>query len=76
MKHFLLTATIVLTINFAGSTMAVNAQQITVAGCCKEQMGGQWINNGKNFDECVRLNAEDKDDIYIQSGTYWWDVRC
>jgi len=49
-----------------------------VSGCCKERNSYQarWAKNGKNFAACKRLNKKDGDDVFDESGLYWWDQKC
>jgi len=50
-----------------------------VSGCCKSRRSYQesWTRNGLNFSACKRQNdSNDRDDVFRQSGLYWWDQRC
>ena len=50
-----------------------------VSGCCKSRSSyrDSWTPNGKSFSACKSQNdAIDKDDIFRNSGLYWWDQKC
>jgi hypothetical protein len=49
-----------------------------VSGCCKERKSykGGWSKNGKSFAACKKLNNKDRDDVFDESGLYWWDQKC
>jgi len=60
-------------------TLPGDNQLFAVSGCCKQRdsYSGNWYGNGKNFEECERLNQEkDRDNVFDQRGLVWWDVGC
>jgi len=55
---------------------APNEQGPAVSGCCKQKVGDNWRQIGETFESCKRLNKPDGDNVFEQSGNYWWDVSC
>lgn len=55
-------------------------QAVALAGCCMERQTLQypWYNNGKDFDQCVAINADKDggDNIYEETGLIWWYLAC
>ena len=50
-----------------------------VSGCCKSRTSyrDSWTPNGMNFSTCKSINdAKDRDDVFRNSGLYWWDQKC
>lgn len=49
-------------------------------GCCLQRQGAQypWVEIGKDFAECDRLNQAEAtpDDIFEEAGRIWWSVDC
>jgi hypothetical protein len=66
-------AFILLAIGFADNPL------FAVSGCCKSRSAykDSWAPNGMTFSICKRNNDEkDKDDVFRDSGLYWWDQKC
>ncbi|MEJ2429995.1 MAG: hypothetical protein P8075_13930 [Deltaproteobacteria bacterium] len=53
-------------------------QAYALSGCCKQRDSyrSRWYKNGMSFDECRKSNERDKDELFDESGFFWWDVEC
>jgi hypothetical protein len=66
-------AAIYLVIGFADDPL------FALSGCCKSRTSyrDSWTPNGMNFSTCKSINdAKDRDDVFRNSGLYWWDQKC
>ena len=67
----LLAATFLLIANTGSNLFAIS-------GCCKQRESFQknWYRNGVDFETCRDFNKRDGDDVFNESGLFWWDIGC
>ena len=76
MKAFVIGIALIALAGFSWAHISVEQEQ-AVSGCCKQKEGDIWRRIGDDFESCKALNnKEDGDNVFEQSGTYWWDVSC
>lgn len=53
-------------------------QILAASGCCKEYTQDEWRVISRDYNRCEDLNAryDNRDDIYINQGRFWWDSSC
>lgn len=77
LRRSILLLSVVLLVLTSPTITVLNIPPSARGGCCMERSNSQWYKNGLSFNRCRNLNNErDRDDLYLRSGTIYWDRNC
>lgn len=65
-------------INIVLRVQPLGGEVVSIPGCCKRFINGEWQIIGRDMNRCLELNTrfDQRDDIYSPQGQFWWDTEC